>query len=164
MKGEDKLESDQNKTQTSSNPVTYVYKGSYEKIEMYSIDYSNGQLRPLLTKTIATGGQQTFDLKSTPNHLFLYAAHMLTNTGVSMYSINQSTGELAPLSQLTISTPANDSYVNNIAIHPNGKYAYFCLQVEKKILKYPINQTTGILEENLKTEVAISYQPSSLKI
>lgn len=132
------------------------------KISQYSI--ASGLLTALSPATVNAGvvvtpaGNQASHIAISPDGLKIYGVCRFDNY-IAQFNRNASTGLLTPMSTATVATGTGPE---NMAITPNGLYAYVVNGGTDNISQYSI--TGGLLSPLSPATIACANQPGFLKV
>lgn len=126
-------------------PAEFLYATSYEGVLKFTVDSSSGALGPqALGKFFAS----TYGIAATPSASFLYASNIDLGM-IAGFSISKS-GELSAVSGSPFLFTTNSSFgvyppVDNLAMHPTGKFLYAPNVSENRVEGFAIDAATGNL-------------------
>ncbi len=143
----------------------YIVNGGNNTISEYSINQTNGQLTPLGTPTIATGGSPLFATTDVNGHV--YVANE-SGPSVSAYSITGGSGSNAGQLTLIGETPiASATDTINVITSPNGNYLYIVDNGSGgagQVFAYGLNPATGALSSPIGTAQPTGTGPTGIAI
>ena len=123
-----------------SSQFAFMPEGSLNKVSVYAIDLTTGNLTFASSVASGTGGG-TNCVAVDPSGKFAYATNGGSNN-VSMYTINTLTGALTPIGTGYVAT---GTFPASVAVDPSGKYVYVANYSSNDVSMYSINATTGTL-------------------
>jgi 6-phosphogluconolactonase (cycloisomerase 2 family) len=126
-------------------PAEILYATSYEGILKFSVDSSTGALGSQSLSNFFAG---TYGIAATPSASFLYASNADLGT-ITGFSISKS-GDLSEVSGSPFLFTTNSSFgvyppVDNLAMHPSGKFLYAPNVSENTVEGFAIDGATGNL-------------------
>lgn len=152
-----------------ASPGEFAYALNGDQVSMYTLDSCDGNLRPTVPATVATGSTQEEpipeDMVVDPAGRFAYVANLVSNAAddatISMYTINPSSGVLTPMTPATVPT---GFLPQGIAIDPSGKFVYTANSDDNTVSMFTINQTTGVLTPTNPPTVATGWSPNFVTV
>ena len=126
-------------------PVEVLYATSYEGILKFGVDSSTGALG---SQSLSSFFASTYGIATTPSASFLYASNADLGT-ITGFSISKS-GDLSEVSGSPFLFTTNSSFgvyppVDNLAMHPSGKFLYAPNVSENTVEGFAIDGATGNL-------------------
>jgi 6-phosphogluconolactonase len=126
-------------------PAEFLYATSYEGILEFSVDSSSGALG---SQSLSNFFASTYGIAATPSASFLYASNGNLGT-IAGFSISKS-GDLSEVSGSPFLFTTNSSFsvyppVDNLAMHPSGKFLYAPDISQNKVAGFAIDGATGNL-------------------
>lgn len=141
-----------------SGKFLYVVDKSIDRISMYSINGTSGELAELSPSLVSTG-QSPSAIAVNPNNTFspyLYITNSISNN-IGIYSINNTTGQLR-----LVSTSSTGKNPVALAVSPNGRYLYVANYESASISPFFTNSDGSLTGASLP--VNIGGRPNSLTI
>ena len=128
-----------------SGRFVYATDEDNDRIAMFAVDETTGELRPLVPGTVTTG-RIPVSVMVHPNGRFAYVANSGEDT-IGVYAIDDTTGVLTEIPGNLFTLPADAAIPSVLAIDPRGEFAYLgsTSATSESISLFAVNPTTGAL-------------------
>jgi len=128
-----------------SGRFVYAADEAGDRIAMFGVDGTTGELTPLVPGTVPTG-RVPYSVMVHPNGRFAYVANSGEDT-IGVYAVDETTGVLTEIPGNLFTLPAEAALPFVLAIDPKGEFAYLGSTGagSERISLFAVDSTTGVL-------------------